>query len=750
MLRWERLGVRHIEREAKAPGCRVCKKCIGVRDRAARDIDQQTPVAHEGQECVIDEVSRRLVEWHPDHHDVGQGQQLGQGFERVDQSTLVRASGARYTHDGGLERNEPGLDCLVHSAVSDEKNCAVGQALVTRRRPPALIGSAHKTRDAALRREDQRERELGGRRLVHGCGVRKHMSDRQHLFDPVVSDRLVLHEPGLHVFELGELVRRIHVRRHNDVDCVNRRRSRHVPFDDLDAVGRLAERLAQSGFGHANEQSRRVHDSSLPASFRSSVCNKTGNFVTSTQQFRARSVTGAAQSEPRQARESSRGCIYFGGSMDTGDTAWILASSALVLLMTPGLAFFYGGMVRAKSVLNMMMMSFLVMAIVPVLWVLYGYSMTFDDDIKGGLLGGFGKVGLKGVTQDSLAGTLPEYVFIAFQLMFAIITVALISGAIADRAKFLGWAAFVVVWVSIVYFPVAHWVFAFDGDDTKGGWIANNLGALDFAGGTAVHINAGAAGLALALVLGKRVGWKRDPMRPHNLPLVLLGAGLLWFGWFGFNAGSALAANNTAAVAFMNTIVATAAASLGWLVTEKIRDKKGTSLGAASGAVAGLVAITPACAAISPLGSIFLGLFAGAVCALAVGLKYRFGYDDSLDVVGVHLVGGLVGTIGIGFIATSAAPAGVDGLLYGGGADQLWRQVVGAVAVGAFSFVVTLVIGAVLARTIGFRVDTEHELSGIDQVVHAESGYDFGSLGGAGGFRPVPAHQSAATEEVSA
>jgi Amt family ammonium transporter len=270
-----------------------------------------------------------------------------------------------------------------------------------------------------------------------------------------------------------------------------------------------------------------------------------------------------------------------------------------------------------------------------------------------------------------------------------------------------------------------------------------------------VHINAGAAGLALALVLGKRRGFGKDMVRPHNLPLVMLGAGLLWFGWFGFNAGSAVAANNTAAVAWVNTLVATGAAALGWLATERLRDGHATSLGAASGVVAGLVAITPACSALSPVGSIVLGAVAGALCALAVGLKYRFGYDDSLDVVGVHLVGGLVGTIGVGFLATAAAPAGVDGLLYGGGAGQLWRQIVGALAVGTFSFLVTLGIGAALQRLVGFRIDAEDEVAGIDQAVHAESGYDFGQLG-VGGFRPGPAPSRAGeparneTEEVTA
>ena len=447
--------------------------------------------------------------------------------------------------------------------------------------------------------------------------------------------------------------------------------------------------------------------------------------------------------------------------MDTGDTAWILTSAALVLLMTPGLALFYGGMVRAKSVLNMMMMSFGALALISVLWVLYGYSIAFGDDVGLGLVGDPTQfLGLAGLMDpESLVGTLPSMAFVGFQAVFAIITVALISGAIADRARFGTWMVFAGIWATVVYFPVAHWVFAFDGvtagAESTGGWVANQLAAIDFAGGTAVHINAGAAGLALALVLGKRRGFGKEPMRPHNLPLVMIGAGLLWFGWFGFNAGSAVAANGTAAVAWVNTLVATGAAALAWLLTEKVRDGHATSLGAASGVVAGLVAITPACSALSPVGSIGLGAVAGALCALAVGLKYTLGYDDSLDVVGIHLVGGLVGTIGVGFLATAAAPAGVDGLFYGGGVDQLWRQVVGAVAVLVFSFVLTLVIGLVLQKTIGFRVDEDHEVLGVDQVTHAESGYDFGSMGGGAGFRPAaggsaPAHVSSTTTEVSA
>ncbi|MCF6505851.1 ammonium transporter [Blastococcus sp. MG754426] len=427
--------------------------------------------------------------------------------------------------------------------------------------------------------------------------------------------------------------------------------------------------------------------------------------------------------------------------VNTGDTAWILTSAALVLLMTPGLALFYGGMVRAKSVLNMMMMSFGALALISVLWVLYGYSIAFGDSVGGaGLLGDpLEYFGLNGLMEDatSEAGGLPVMAFVGFQAVFAIITVALISGAIADRAKFGAWMVFAGIWATIVYFPVAHWVFAFDGDDVIGGWIANDLAALDFAGGTAVHINAGAAGLALALVLGKRRGFGREAMRPHNLPLVMIGAGLLWFGWFGFNAGSALAANNTAAVAWVNTLVATGAAILGWLLVEKVRDGHSTSLGAASGVVAGLVAITPACNAVSPIGAIIIGVVAGALCALAVGLKYTLGYDDSLDVVGVHLVGGLWGTIAIGFLGTAAAPSGVDGLFYGGGVDQLWRQVVGALAVLAFSFVVTLLIGFVIQKTMGFRIAEDDEVAGIDTVVHAESGYDFASLGSSGSTAPL-------------
>lgn len=432
------------------------------------------------------------------------------------------------------------------------------------------------------------------------------------------------------------------------------------------------------------------------------------------------------------------------GVPDTGDTAWMLASAALVLLMTPGLAFFYGGMVRARGVLNMIMMSISAMGVVTVLWVLYGYSVAFGND-KFNLFGDpsqyFGLKGLIGgtylqATADApavsvpLAGTIPQTVFVAFQLMFAIITVALISGAVADRLKFGGWLAFAALWATFVYFPVAHWVFAFDGvTGEKGGWIANKLKAIDFAGGTAVHINAGVAGLVLALILGKRLGWPTSPMRPHNLPFVMLGAGLLWFGWYGFNAGSAVGSNGIAGATFITTTVATAAAMLGWLLTERIRDGHGTTLGAASGVVAGLVAITPSCSSVNVVGALAIGVGAGILCALAVGLKYKLGFDDSLDVVGVHLVGGLFGTLMVGLVATKAAPAAVDGLFYGGGADQLIKQAEGAFAVLGYSAVVTAILALLVKYTIGLRLDREAEAAGIDEAEHAETAYDFATAG---------------------
>jgi Amt family ammonium transporter len=427
------------------------------------------------------------------------------------------------------------------------------------------------------------------------------------------------------------------------------------------------------------------------------------------------------------------------GIPDSGDTAWMLASSALVLLMTPGLAFFYGGMVRAKGVLNMLMMSISAMGVVTVLWVLYGYSMAFGTDkfnVVGdptqywGLRGLIGGVYLQLKPEDAavaipLAGTIPQTVFVAFQLMFAIITVALISGAVADRLKFGGWLLFAGLWATFVYFPIAHWVFAFDGvTGEKGGWIANQLKAIDFAGGTAVHINSGTAGLVLCLILGKRIGWPGTMMRPHNLTFVMLGAGLLWFGWYGFNAGSAVGSNGIAGATFITTTIATGTAMLGWLITERIRDGHATTLGAASGIVAGLVAITPSCSSVNAVGALIIGLLAGIVCALAVGLKFKLGFDDSLDVVGVHLVGGLLGTLMVGLVAAPEAPAAVTGLFYGGGFDQLIKQAIGAFAVLAYSAIGTAIIAYIVKFTIGLRLDEEAEATGIDESEHAETAYE--------------------------
>jgi Amt family ammonium transporter len=393
--------------------------------------------------------------------------------------------------------------------------------------------------------------------------------------------------------------------------------------------------------------------------------------------------------------------------------------------MTPGVAFFYGGMVRAKSVVSMMMMSFGAIAIVGVLWVLYGYSMSFTsgaDWLIPHVLGNpFTNAGLIPLLTSSNGGPdLNMLAFAGFQATFAIITVALISGAIADRAKFGAWMVFAGIWVTLVYFPVASWVFNFTLGAkglTDGGWIVFGLGVNDFAGGTAVHINAGAAGLALALVLGKRIGFQKGMAKPHNVPLTLLGAALLWFGWFGFNAGSEAAVDGIAALAWINTLAAPAAATIGWLVIERIRDGKPTSIGAASGAVAGLVAITPACNILTPFWAIVLGLIAGAVCALAVDLKFKLGFDDSLDVVGIHLVGGMIGTLYIGIFGTGI------GLIDTGSFKQLGAQAIGAFAVLIYSFVLSYAIGWVIQKTMGFRINNEDELAGVDTVVHGEEGY---------------------------
>ena len=403
----------------------------------------------------------------------------------------------------------------------------------------------------------------------------------------------------------------------------------------------------------------------------------------------------------------------------------MLASAALVLFMTPGLAIFYGGMVRAKSALNMMMMSFAAIGVTTIIWVLYGYSLTFGTS-QGGFIGDLGHIGLSG-TLDQVVGAeghqIPTLAFAMFQLTFAIITVALLSGAIADRAKYGSWVLFVAAWVTLVYIPVAHWAFA--SQSGSGGWIIDKLGALDFAGGTVVEINSGAAALALAIVLGKRDGFRRDPMRPHNMPLVLLGAGMLWFGWFGFNAGSALSAGSLAATAMINTQIASAAAAMSWIAFEKFRDGKATTLGVASGAIAGAVVITPACGYVNPIGALILGLIAGVASSYAVSRKYKFGYDDSLDVVGVHGVSGIVGMIGIGLFATATVNAtGKEGLFINGSPDLLIKQLIAIVAVAAFSFCATWLIATVITRTIGFRVPREEELTGLDTTYHAESAYD--------------------------
>jgi len=418
--------------------------------------------------------------------------------------------------------------------------------------------------------------------------------------------------------------------------------------------------------------------------------------------------------------------------IDAGNTAWVLTSAALVLFMTPGLAFFYGGMVRSKNVLGMLMQNFFSMGLVSVLWALFVFSLAFGDDIGGGLLGGFDFAGLKDLATagvqlpgyvDDFALTIPPLVFVAFQLMFAIITPALITGAIADRMKFAAYVPFLGLWLVLVYAPVAHWVFS------PTGWLFKK-GALDFAGGTVVHINAGIAALALILVLGKRRGWPRDAMPPHSLPLTLLGTGILWFGWFGFNAGSALAANGLAGQALINTHMAAAAAMLAWLLVERVKGGHATTLGAASGAVAGLVAITPCAGFVSSFSSLIIGLTAGVLCFLAIQLKSKFGYDDALDVVGVHLVGGLVGSLMVGLFAdTSINSLGGDGLFAGGGASLLGKQFIAVGATIAWSFIVTFILAKVLDATIGLRVPPDDEDQGLDLTQHAETGYAYGELG---------------------
>ena len=420
--------------------------------------------------------------------------------------------------------------------------------------------------------------------------------------------------------------------------------------------------------------------------------------------------------------------------MDTGDTAWVLASSALVLFMTPGLALFYGGMVRAKNILGTMMHSVFAMGIVSILWVLIGYTLAFGGDV-GGVIGNLDFLGFSGVGAAphpaGLGPTIPHSSFALFQMMFAIITPALIAGAFAERIKFSGYVVFISLWLLLVYSPVAHWVWHPDG------WLFK-LGAIDFAGGTVVHINAGIAALAAIIVIGKRKGFQKEAFVPHNLTMTVLGTGILWFGWFGFNAGSALGANSLAASAFLATNLGAAAGACGWALMESMKDRKATTLGIASGAVAGLVAITPASGYVGPLGAIAIGLIGGIVCSKAVSLKYRFGYDDSLDVVGVHLVGGVVGALLTGVFADLAINefAVLDGVALGGGFALLGKQLIAIGATAAFSFVATLIIAKLVDVTIGLRVTEEEEVSGLDLTQHAEVGYSLSE--GAGGHAIAP------------
>ncbi len=408
--------------------------------------------------------------------------------------------------------------------------------------------------------------------------------------------------------------------------------------------------------------------------------------------------------------------------IDPAATAWLLTSTALVLLMTPGLAIFYGGMVRTTGVLNMIMMSFISIPLVTVAWLLVGYSLAFSDGGVRGFVGGLTHAGLQGIGPDTARGAVPELLYVTFQLSFAIITAALVSGAIADRAKFAAWMVFVPIWSVAVYAVVAHWVWA------PGGWLFE-MGVLDYAGGLVVEIVSGASALALALVLGPRIGFKVEAMRPHNLPFVLLGVGLLWFGWFGFNAGSALAADGMASAILLNTLLAGCLGMLGWLSVEQFRDGKPTTFGAASGVVAGLVGITPSCGTVNPLGAAIVGLLAGIVCSFAIGLKFKLNYDDSLDVVGVHFVGGVVGMLLIGLLATEVMTGGAQGFFFGGGLGLLGKQAMAIAAVAGYAFTVSYVIAALIEKLMGFRLSAEDEASGVDFTQHAETAYAEGVYG---------------------
>ncbi len=398
------------------------------------------------------------------------------------------------------------------------------------------------------------------------------------------------------------------------------------------------------------------------------------------------------------------------GGANPGDTAWMLVASALVLVMLPGLALFYGGMVRTKNVLSTTMHTFAAMAIIGVQWVVLGYTLAFGG--AGSFIGSFQNVLLNGITPDSLTGTIPTYVFVMFQGMFAIITPALISGAVAERMKFSSYCVFILLWGILVYDPLAHWVWG------EGGWLLK-MGALDFAGGTVVHLSSGVSALMLALFLGKRKGYPHERMAPHNLPMTLLGAGLLWFGWFGFNAGSALTAGGSAALAFTTTQTAAAAGALSWMLVEWIKTGKPSALGAASGVVAGLVVITPAAGFVTPAAALIMGLLAGIVCYGGVMLKHKLGYDDSLDAFGVHGVGGAFGALATGVFAT----VGATGLL-AGNAHQLWVQFIGVVAAGGYAVVVTVILLLVIKATMGLRVEKDEEVMGLDQTQHSETGYN--------------------------
>ncbi|HJM75314.1 MAG TPA: ammonium transporter [Dehalococcoidia bacterium] len=413
--------------------------------------------------------------------------------------------------------------------------------------------------------------------------------------------------------------------------------------------------------------------------------------------------------------------------MDTGDTAWILASSALVLFMTPGLALFYGGMVRGKNLLSMLMKNFVAMGVVTVTWIVVGYSLAFSGDVAIGDWGIIGDLDLFALGElgtgtklglgNAVHGlSIPDNAFMVFQMMFAIITPALIAGAVAERMKFSAWVAFIAIWSIVVYAPMAHWVWG-------GGFIGSQIEAMDFAGGLVVHINAGAAALALILVLGKRVGWRQSAIRPGALPLTLLGAGILWFGWFGFNAGSALGANADAANAFVTTQVAAGVAAVTWILMEQFAHGKPTTLGFASGAVAGLVAVTPAAGFVSPLWALVIGIAAGMLCFGALQLKFKFDFDDSLDVVAVHLVGGIVGALLLGLFA-DAAIGGTDGLFFGNG-EQFLRQIASVLVALVYSFVVSYILAVIIDRAIGLRVSEDEERQGLDLALHDEQSWVF-------------------------